>query len=64
MDDCEIVELDGKWCMKQGSIYIQLRPQPTMGQMRFNGDGWEIHMGYPHGYDVPKFNVWGKWQNE
>lgn len=59
---CTIVELNGIWYMKQGDIYIRLNPQPSLGELRFNGYEWELQMGYPRGHDIPKFNVWGKWK--
>jgi hypothetical protein len=32
-----------------------MKPQPNIcdGHWRFNGWTWEMHMGYPHGHDVP-----------
>lgn len=30
-----------------------LKPQPNIEKMRFNGETWEMHMGYPMGHDVP-----------
>ncbi len=30
-----------------------MRKQPGPGAMRWNGRRWEMHMGYPHGHDVP-----------
>lgn len=64
MIDCELVQYSNKWCMKQGSIFIPLKPQPHLSELRFNGSGWEVFLGYPHGHGVPKFNVFGEWKNE
>ncbi len=30
-------------------------PQPDPGKMRYNGDYWEMHIGYPLGHDIPQW---------
>lgn len=60
----KIIKIDNKWYMQQGSIQIRLDPQPHPSDLRFNGDEWELYLGYPIGHDVPKFNLSGKWRND